>query len=146
MGLFDYVSVQGAAFVCSEGHDLSGEEFQTKDLGSTMGSACLEDGQITIIPGDWGEPPKLPFLGRMHIYCTCRQCPAFVQAKTMNLCGAWVEFEVTIVDDKIRSVTRISQTTTEYLETEPKKPYMVNCLGPMPYEDAYQLHLATRLP
>ncbi len=145
MGLFDYLNVQGADFVCSEGHDLSVEEFQTKDLGSTMGSAFIDEERITITPGDWGEPPKMPFLGRMHIYTTCSKCPAFVQATTQNLCATWVEFEVTIVDDKIRSVTRISPTTAEYLETEPKKPYMVDCLGPMPYEEAYRIHLSRRL-
>ena len=41
MGLFDTVTVRDPRFVCSEGHDLSDEEFQTKDLGCTMGSATI---------------------------------------------------------------------------------------------------------
>jgi hypothetical protein len=32
MGLYDTVKVSDPRFVCSEGHDLSDEEFQTKDL------------------------------------------------------------------------------------------------------------------
>lgn len=43
MGLFDYVTVRGPSFVCSEGHDLSGEEFQTKDFGCEMGQVFIEE-------------------------------------------------------------------------------------------------------
>ena len=60
MGLFDYVYVDDPAFVCSEGHDLNGREFQTKDLGCTMGHAKVSGGGIVLTDGGYGDPPKRP--------------------------------------------------------------------------------------
>ena len=147
MGLFDYVTVRDPRFACSEGHDLSDEEFQTKDLGCTMGSATIgvDRGEARLVideDGGYGDTPRLPFLGRICVYCVCRRCPAFVQAATGNLCPSGVTFEVEVIDDIVRSITRVSETTSEFLANEPRKSYMVGCEGPMSYEAAKARHYA----
>src|SRR5688500_9315610 len=106
MGLFDYVSVDHPAFVCSEGHDLSDEEFQTKDLGCTMGGAHIGATRISIQDGGWGETQPVPFSGTIEVYASCTRCPAFVQNETFNTHPVSVEFSVEIANNQIVSVTR----------------------------------------
>lgn len=135
MGLFDYVHCDRPEFVCSEGHDLRDEEFQTKDLGETMGSASIGN-TITIYDGGYGDTQPSPFSGTIEIYATCRRCPAFVQAETFNTHPVSVEFAVEIRDDKVMSVVRTSKSSAEQIAEAPTLEYMPNCRGPMSYEDA----------
>jgi hypothetical protein len=135
MGLFDYVTVSGPAFVCSEGHDLSGEEFQTKDLGCTMGDAEIGD-RIEIHDGGYGDSVDRPLTSTIEIYCSCRKCPALVQAETFNTHATSVEFEIKIADDIVVAVQRTSETTAEQMASGIREPYMHECRGPMSYEDA----------
>lgn len=141
MGLFDRVTVERPEFVCSEGHPLHGELFQTKGLGCTMGHWTLGE-TLSGEDGGYGEKPRRPFLGTISVYASCRQCPAFVQARTGNFCDCPVEFDVEIVDDVVRKVTRTSQSTAEWLREEPTRPWMAGCRGPMPWTDAHALHMA----
>jgi hypothetical protein len=142
MGLYDHISVSGPEFVCSEGHDLSGEGFQSKDFGCTMGHVAVSADGVTMESGGWGDDVSRPLLGRFYVYGPCTQCPAFVQAKTRNIVECSVEFEVDIVDDKVRSITRISPSTPEFLADTPRQEWMRGCTGPLPYEEAYALHIA----
>lgn len=142
MGLFDYVHCSGPEFVCSEGHDLTAEEFQSKDFGCTMGDVSISSTSIDLDSGKWGDgPPERPLLGRFYVYCTCRRCPAFIQAKTANMCSHGVTFCIEVVDDRVRSIKRASPPTAEWLESEPKQSYMAGCLGPMPYDEAQSLRM-----
>lgn len=143
MGLYDVVRCHGDVFRCSEGHDLSEAEFQTKDLGQTMGEWSLGGvgDRLEGTPGEWNSGPRRPFLGRMSVYTNCRKCPAFVQDRTANLVACWVEFEVELVDDFIRSVKLVSPPTAQFLEETPKLPYMANCVGPMTWEEAEARHV-----
>lgn len=147
MGLFDTINVDGdKRFTCTEGHLLDREEFQSKDFGATMGhvSMYVDDRShvartfAEFYDGGYGDGVDTPLLGRFVIYCDCRQCPAFVQAETGNICPVGVEFKVEIVDGMVRDVTRISEPTAEFLVNEPNKPYMVGCEGPMTYEAALE--------
>jgi hypothetical protein len=135
MGLFDYVHFDRPEAICSEGHDLRDEEFQTKDLGETMGSASIGDG-ISIHDGGYGDTQSRPFSGTIEIYATCRKCPAFVQAETFNTHPVSVDLAVEIRDDKVVSVTRTSASSAEQIAEAPTLEYMPNCRGPMSYEDA----------
>ncbi len=139
MGCFDYVEVDREEFKCSEGHVLEGAEFQTKDLGCTMGHWIIGE-TLTGEDGGWGEDTPRPFTGTVDIYASCEECPAFIQAKTFNLCDHWVEFRVEIVEDIVRKVTRTSPPTSEWIETEPKEKWMAGCLGPMPHAEAEEIH------
>jgi hypothetical protein len=141
VGVFDYVRVEGEAFRCSEGHDLAGEEFQTKDLGCTMGQWLIGE-RFSGKDGGYGEAPELPFIGRIHIYSGCRQCPALVQAGTMNLCETPVGFVVEIVDDLVRKVRRVSPDTATFLAEYAQEEFMRGCYGPMPYGEAEEMHRA----
>ena len=143
MGMFDTVTVSDRRFCCSEGHDLSSETFQTKDLGE-----CMLDWRITsgvLVPPDesekgWGILPPLPFSGAIHIYTDCSECPAFVQAKTMNMCGCSVAFDVMIDKNQVVYILRVSQDTKDFLIQEPKLSWMEGCHGPMSYDEALKLH------
>ncbi len=140
MGLFDYVHVEGAEFVCSEGHDLTNEEFQTKDLGCTMGSASFADGKLTHRDGGYGDgSPRRPLLGRFYVYTACKQCPVFVQAKTGNIVDVDCTFELEFVDDVARSVKRVSKSTAEFLRDTPNETWMKDCIGPMPHSDTWEV-------
>lgn len=141
MGLFDYVKVSGPEFKCSEGHDLSGEEFQTKDLGCTMGNATIADGKLTTTPSDWGAPFIPGGMALIEIYCNCTRCPAFVQAKTFNLVDHGVTFKVLLEKDVVQRVERVGETSAEFVANTPKQPWMKDCRGPMLYQEAYKLHL-----
>lgn len=140
MGLFDYVSVSGPQFVCSEGHYLGDEEFQTKDLGCTMGSAHIGEA-VEVFDGGYGDTQPNPFTDTIEIYCNCSQCPALVQYGTGNFCPTSVEFEVEVVDSKVKSVRRISMPTPEQIQHELAQPYMKDCEGPMTCAAARERHI-----
>lgn len=143
MGLFDYVSVAGPEFRCSEGHDLSGEEFQTKDLGCTMGYASIGK-RISISDGGWGETQPSPFTGAIEIYTDCKRCPVFVQDETFNMHTVCVEFAVVVVADKVERVTMTSKSSAEQIAEAPTLEFMPGCRGPMNYEDAHRRHVFDR--
>lgn len=135
MGLFDYVHCDHPVFVCSDGHDLRDEEFQTKDLGCTMGSASIGE-RISIHDGGYGDTQPAPFSGSIQIYADCHSCPAFVQDVTFNLHPVCVEFLVEISGDVVTKITRTSASSAEQVAAAPLLEYMPNCRGPMSYEDA----------
>lgn len=144
MGLFDSVMCLSPEFMCSEGHSLNDEVFQTKDLGQTMGEAVIaQDGRFTFTPDLLFSDgtASAPITDTISVYSTCRKCPVFVQANTFNLVACWVEFEIEIVDDQVRSVRRVSQDTATWLQETPTKTWMKSCLGPMTYEEAGQVHV-----
>ncbi len=135
MGLFDYVSVNDPRFVCSEGHDMRGEQFQTKDLGCTMGDASI-GASLIVRDGGWGDTLPQPFTGEIEIYTDCPMCPAFVQAETFNVHPVGVEFTVVVECDAVVRITRTSPTSAEQIAEAPTLRYMPNCRGPMSHEDA----------
>ena len=138
MGLFDRLECVGPEFVCSEGHDLSGEEFQTKGLGCTMGGGLITHGKLRFCDGGCGdEDREVP----LEIYCTCRKCPAFVQFGTGNEISCGVEFEVMLDGDRVVSVKRVSQDTADWLASTPLERHMHRCEGPMPYAEVIELHI-----
>lgn len=138
MGMFDDVKVD-SQFRCSEGHDLSEEDFQSKDFGETMGLIAINGDKIHMEEGGYGYLPKLPLLGRFSVYGNCSKCPAFVQADTFNLIPCGVEFELEVVDDVIRSIKRTSQSTAEFIESTPKEEWMRDCYGPMSHAEALKM-------
>lgn len=142
MGLFDYVTVRDPRFVCSRGHDLSAEEFQSKDFGCTMGRVLIEDGLLSSHAVYFGEPGADG--SKVEVYCTCRQCPAFVQFGTGNLVGCDVTFEVELDGDAVKAISRTSPATDDQLRAVPLERHMNRCEGPMPYADAKQLHVHYR--
>lgn len=153
MGMFDWAHCNGPEFVCSEGHDLSGEEFQTKDLDCTLGDVVIEGGRVQFhdsglrFDGQGLGPPAVsPYTGTIDVGCTCKKCPAFVQAKTFNLIGTDVSFDVEIVNDEVKSVTRTSPSTAEQLRDTPTRPWMAGCYGPVPYETAKKSHIDSKPP
>lgn len=139
MGLFDYVTVNDPRFVCSEGHDLSGEEFQSKDFGCMMGQVTIENGRTSSRQVYLGVPEADSSV--VEIYATCTKCPAFVQFGTGNLAGCSVAFDVKLNGDAVESIERTSQSTSEWLAAEPARDWMHRCEGPMPYNDALELHI-----
>jgi hypothetical protein len=142
MGLFDYVVVDDPNFICSEGHDLRVEEFQSKDFGCTMGTVSIVlDGMVRIENGGFGGDLDYPLNGHFYIYAGCTRCPAFVQVDTYNLIAHMVEFKITVIDGMCVRIERHSPSTKEWIENEPKQQYMENCIGPMPWKEAYALHI-----
>jgi len=142
MGLFDYVRASGPQFVCDQGHAVC--DFQTKDLGCTLGEAVIEDDRLTFRDGGHGDGPNGPVTATIDIYGDCTECPAFVQARTLNLCAQCVEFRVTVEDGRVASVKRTSETLDEFLTREPNESYMRGCFGPMPYAEASEFRWKER--
>lgn len=138
MGLFDHVTVKDPRVVCSNGHDLSAEEFQSKDFGCEMGWVAIENGHVSSRAVFLGKPEADS--NKIEIYGTCQQCPAFVQFGTGNLIGCDVSFEIELDGDTIKAVVRTSPATNDWLHDEPLEPYMKRCEGPMSYQDAERLH------
>ena len=117
-----------------EGHSLSGKPLQTYDLGSTMGDWVLAGG-LSGAPGDYGEPPKLPFTGTISVATFCPSCPVFVDPRTGNVIQLFVDFEVTIECGLVRDVRRTSEPAHEWLVSRTDKPEGT-LLGPMTLADA----------
>ena len=147
MGLYDRIHVprDDARFHCSEGHAL--DELQSKDFGETMGDVHIAGDTIRTAAGDWGreDRPDHPLNGRFLCYSDCTACPAFVTPNG-NIVQPWVEFEMEIVDDEIRRVERVSRSTAEWLETEPRETYMRDAVGPLPHGEAKELQRKIRAP
>lgn len=139
MGLFYYVYVDDPRFVCSEGHDLSGEEFQSKDFGCEMGSVTVANGTVTTRKVCLGEPS--PSGDTAEVYCTCTKCPAFVQFGTGNIVGHDVNFVLRLKGRDVVTITRDSPDTAAWLISEPASRWMRRCEGPMPYAEAMQVHI-----
>jgi hypothetical protein len=137
--MFDYVKCRDSRMVCSEGHDLQDCEFQTKSLDCTMDTYYISGNELS--PGPGAPPFSKPYLGRLEMYAECRLCPAFVQAKTSNLISCPVDFEVEVIDNKVRAITRTSPSTKEWLEATPRETWMKGCQGPMTWDEAHKLHL-----
>jgi hypothetical protein len=149
MGLFDYVKCSGREFVCSEGHSLADMEFQTKDLGCSMGNAEIGGVGSSLVFDSGGYEYgalRRPLLGVVNVYTACMKCPAFVQAKSHNLCDCWVEFEVEFVDDVVRAVKRVSPSTADFLKSAASAEYLKGAHGPMPYPEAQALHCSWGKP
>ncbi len=135
MGVYDSVCVQGPhRWTCSEGHDLTGVEWQTKDLGCTMGSWTLA-ARLDGTPGSEGEQIELPFTGRIAIYTDCTRCPALFDELDAggNVIVPWIEFEVDVVDSVVRGAERVSESTPEHLARWIEQ---YGCEGPMTYAEA----------
>jgi hypothetical protein len=138
MGLFDYVHVCGPEFVCSEGHDLSDEEFQTKDLGCTMGAASVDSDALHFDTraDNWGGPQYVDE-NPVSIYADCHKCPAFVQGETGVVIATPVEFSVTVgSDNKVISIKRTSPDSDVWAREEANKLYLKDSFGPISYETA----------
>ena len=130
MELYDRLECHGPEFVCSEGHDLSSEEFQTKALGQTMGYGTIKNGVLTFEDGGYGHDGyRVIAIDRLKsaaipkrdsplvLYCGCTQCPALMPPARGHIEAAWhplVEFAVVMEDDRVVSVTRTSQTSAEW--------------------------------
>lgn len=139
MGLFDTFTIYDERVVCSEGHDLSYVEFQTKDLGQTMGHWTIEGGRLYGQPGGWGVEPDMPVTETLYVYSSCPLCPAFVQAATANIVDTPLDFLIAIRDNLVVTVERISESAAEFVATAPHDPGMQGCVGPMSREDAWQV-------
>ena len=143
MGMFDYALIDDPRFTCSEGHDLSDAKWQTKDFACVLGDVLVgADGSVSFAAG-YGDhmPGRSPWTGVAHFSADCKKCPAFVQAKTANLCSHSVDYAVAIEADRIVWLARVSETSAEFVEREPKRPWMVDCLGPMTYDEAMAFHI-----
>ncbi|MDI1430691.1 ankyrin repeat domain-containing protein [Polyangium sorediatum] len=135
MGLYDTVRVKGLqGWTCSEGHDLMQAEWQTQDLGCTMGSWTLA-ARLDGTPGFEGERIELPLTDRIAIYTHCIQCPALFDELDVggNVILPSVEFEVDLVESVVRRAERVSESTPEHLARWIER---YGCEGPMTYAEA----------
>lgn len=141
MGLFDYVECDGTEFVCSEGHSLVSEEFQTKDLGKSMGRWHIAT-TLTGEPGgcqmadEWPAERYRALTATLNVYCSCTKCPAFLQAVSANVIDVWCEFDVELVAGVVKTVRRVSESTADFLAKASTRDYLKGAEGPMPYADA----------
>jgi hypothetical protein len=139
MGMYDYVTVNRPEFVCSEGHDLSDEEFQTKCFDCVFGYVHVGE-SLTTSQGPLKIAPNLgTFESHFDTGAVCKRCPAFVQAETFNVIPVSVDFRVYHQADKILKIVRISsESTADFLASTPTREWMGECRGPFPYRDAQQ--------
>ncbi len=138
MGNFDTVTARGPAYVCADGHDMTNEILQTKDLGCTVGHAQIGDvgSKVTMTPGNWGEPLLPGFTGTIHVYTDCQRCPALIHLQTANVLDMWFEVEIEIVDDVVQRITRISEPTEAQIVAYREHWGEQQLEGPMSFADA----------
>jgi hypothetical protein len=135
MGLYDCVYCYGPPFVCSEGHLLDGHEFQTYDLGRTMGEWTLSDR----LYGAPGIQSQYPFTGLLALVTACSICPVYWDPTTGNIMDLLVDFEVHLAADVVGDVRRISPAFREWVRTLDAR-----MRGPMTYDEALKLQRQRR--
>lgn len=138
MGMFDYYVVAGPEFVCSEGHDLAGEEFQGKGMDCTLATHTIADGALSL-----GRGQELPrWTTTIFVGAWCSRCPVYVQAVTANQCHAGsCDFAVTVEGKtgRILAIERCSESTAEFLAAAPSREYLRGAIGPLPSDVAEDL-------
>lgn len=138
MGMFDRYVVSGTEFVCSEGHDLSGEEFQGKDLDCSLATHAILDGTLSVSDGQ--ELPR--WTTTIFVGATCSQCPAYVQAVTANICPAGsCDFAVTVEGKtgRVLAIERDGESTADFIAAAPTRGYLRGAIGPLPHDVAVEL-------
>lgn len=113
MGLYDSVTVTGSGWTCPEGHDLTGEDWQTKDLGETMGGWTFGEPGSEIVESRHGAYNDVEIESVIRIYTSCPKCPHMLQAKTYNVLDLWVEYELAMADRLILTRKLISEPLAE---------------------------------
>ncbi len=141
MGMFDSAYCVGPEFVCTAGHDLSEEEFQTKDLDCSLAIIRIEGGRAWYVSGGIDEIPNAAITETLCLNCVCSSCEAFVQAGTGNLIGVYVTFEVDVDAGIVKAIRRVSPPSAEQLAETPRQEWMAGCEGPMPYAEAKERHI-----
>jgi hypothetical protein len=144
MGMFDYYRVSGPAFVCSEGHDLTGEEFQGKSLSCTLASHKIDGDRLTLGAGYSNKTEALPhYTTTIFVGSQCPRCPAFLQAHTYNIFHTYVDFAVAVEGrtGRVLAIERCSETTAEFLRTTPLLESMAGGMGPLPCEEAERIRM-----
>jgi hypothetical protein len=113
VGMFDYANiydgyteagelVPNTHFKCPAGHDLKGEEFQTKDFGCTLGEVQIYPDEVLFNPSIWSAAEaETVGTGTFNVYTGCLVCRP---AKPGLMHGLWCEFEMVLESWKIISV------------------------------------------
>lgn len=107
--MFDRIKIYDDGYRCSEGHDLRGEEFQTKGLDCDLSDFAISRGRLQ---------GKLAFTGELFIYTSCSQCPAFVQPESAVVVECWVEFKIDLVESGVRSIELVSTPSAAWAASE----------------------------
>ena len=143
MGMFDYFQCSGPEFVCSEGHDLSGEEFQGKYMDCTLATHSIADSVLSL-----GDEQTLPrWTTTIFVGASCSRCPVYVQAVTANTChAADCRFAVTVEGKtgRILAIERCGESTAEFLAAAPTREYLRGAIGPLPSDVAEELAMRIR--
>ena len=155
MGMFDYVDCDDERVVCPNGHQL--KSLQTKDLDNVCGTIVIAGGAFAgQYKGPLGRTPTdadKPLTSTIDIYEDCDECPVLLTRNKMRdgckfttIHTMWCEFTLTIVDNVVTDVKRISETFDEWIASAPTKPYLVDYEGPMTFAEAQAIMHARNEP
>ena len=96
MGLYDTVNYSGDKLNCAKGHNFSGLELQTKNLGSTMSVWSLTDSNLKLVSKGawWPKDDELTSFPQEEpwVFCFYGSCPHCRESVVFyaKLCGSSV--------------------------------------------------------
>ncbi len=148
MGMFDSLRCIGPQFVCSRGHSLADEEFQTKDFDCELAWHLIENDTLTFYGaeavresevskhGIFERHEHAPHLGNIFVYTSCHQCPCYVYGEVGTVVACWCEFKVRLVDNKVEAVERTAEDYDEFARRQAELPDLA---GPIPLAEAIEI-------
>lgn len=108
MGMFDTIYIHDNRMKCKNGHDLSGHDFQTKDLTDSLATWAIKGGILKLEEWLWKEnawEPK-PKSGLIRVYTTCDNCEETRDNNGVRELNNWAEFFITIKDGSVVNIAR----------------------------------------
>lgn len=148
MGLYDTLRITHDLARCPDGHDLSEQEWQTKDLGESMGAFHLDEtGEIKPLdlPEERWRPSLFPPKGTVQVYTDCPECPVWVQKGTGNVIHADVDYELQFEGTRLTGYLRTTVPYAEQLAKRQASTWFEGAVGPLSDAEAHDLSSAYRL-
>lgn len=111
MGMFDTVYIHDNRMKCKNGHDLSGQDFQTKCLTNSLAAWVIKNGFLKLEKWPWHDNvwEPTPKTGTISVYTTCDNCEEFRDNNGVRELNNWAEFLITIKDGTVVKIDRNEQ-------------------------------------
>jgi hypothetical protein len=110
MGMFDTIYIYDNRVKCKNGHDLSGHDFQTKDLTNTMAEWFIKGGVLKLDASSWSVSAWAPAPKTGIIYA-CEICELCEDARLNNGVlekNSLVDFKISFVDGVVETIERVT--------------------------------------
>jgi hypothetical protein len=104
MGMYDTVYIHDNRMKCKNGHDMSGQDFQTKDLTNTLSTWVLKKGRLKLEQHNDEVWEPVAKSGVIRVYTTCDNCDRTRDNNGVLELNNWAQFFITIKDGAVVNI------------------------------------------